>query len=306
MSARGAARLRLRELADADVPAIVEFINRATPTDPLDAAELRRWISNPAGDVEFALLEDEDDRLVAYLDISLPSEAPDRAWVDVRIPPEALTGDTFDAAVGWAEERARSHGRERVRAFTAPEEPLAPFLEARGYRPIRHSFRMRIDLEDPPPEPVWPSGIEARTLQPDEERVTHEAVEDAFADHWEFFRTPYEEWAHFMVEADDFDPGLWILAWDGGQLAGVSLCRRERPGRPGVGWVRQLGVRPRWRRRGLGLALLHESFGVFFERGTRVVGLGVDGENPTGAVRLYERAGMRVEHRTDTYERTLD
>jgi ribosomal protein S18 acetylase RimI-like enzyme len=296
---------RIRGLADEDVRRVAAFINAATPDDPLDEAELRRWLENPAGDVEFALLEDGAGRLLAYVDVSLPAEAPDRAWADVRIPGDALTGETFEAAQGWAEEQARLRGRTRLRAFTEPGEGLAPLLEARGYRPIRHSFRMRIDLEAPPPQPAWPRDIEVRTLRAGEERGVHEAVEDAFADHWEFFPTPYKEWAHFMVEAEDFDPALWILAWSGDELAGVSLCRRERPGRPGVGWVRQLGVRPAWRRRGLGLALLQESFGAFWRRGTRVVGLGVDAGNPTGAVRLYERAGMRVEHRTDTYERNL-
>jgi ribosomal protein S18 acetylase RimI-like enzyme len=37
----------------------------------------------------------------------------------------------------------------------------------------------------------------------------------------------------------------------------------------------------------------------------RRVGLGVDGQNTTGAVRLYERAGMRPSRRIDTYEKSL-
>ena len=37
----------------------------------------------------------------------------------------------------------------------------------------------------------------------------------------------------------------------------------------------------------------------------RRVGLGVDSENRTGAVRLYERAGMHVERRSDTWEKGL-
>ncbi len=72
-----------------------------------------------------------------------------------------------------------------------------------------------------------------------------------------------------------------------------------------VGWVRVLGVKWPWRRRGLGLALLLHSFGELLRRGIRTVGLGVDAENLTGAVRLYERAGMWVEHRYDICERRL-
>lgn len=295
---------RLRPLTDADIPAAVEFINAAMPDDPVDEPELRRWLTNPAGAWEFALVEDEEGRPVAYLDVDAPAEAPDRGWIDLRLPPASVAPELLDLVLGWAEDRLRLKGRALARTFSVSGSPLAPLLEERGYRPARHSFRMRIDLEAAPSPPHWPVGIEARPIRLGQERLVHRVLEDAFADHWEFFPTPYDEWAHFMVD-EDFDPGLWILAWDGDELAGVSLCRRQRPGRPGVGWVRELGVRRPWRRRGLGLALLVASFGAFWERGTKVVGLGVDGESTTGAVRLYERAGMRVEHRRDMYERRL-
>jgi ribosomal protein S18 acetylase RimI-like enzyme len=75
--------------------------------------------------------------------------------------------------------------------------------------------------------------------------------------------------------------------------------------RYGGGWVAGLGVRKPWRKRGLGLALLQRTFRLFHERGERSVGLGVDSENPTGATRLYERAGMHVESESVTFERSL-
>ena len=71
------------------------------------------------------------------------------------------------------------------------------------------------------------------------------------------------------------------------------------------GWVSELGVAPAWRRRGLGLALLRESFRRFRETGETVAALGVDSQNPTGATRLYERAGMRVLWRADVWEKEL-
>jgi len=64
-------------------------------------------------------------------------------------------------------------------------------------------------------------------------------------------------------------------------------------------------VRPPCRRRGLGLALLHQAFTWFWERGERRVGLGVDTENPTDARRLYERAGMRAVWQADVYQKVL-
>ena len=73
----------------------------------------------------------------------------------------------------------------------------------------------------------------------------------------------------------------------------------------GVALIGILGVRKHWRGRGLGRALLLQGFGALYGRGKRVVGLMVDAGNETGAVQLYESAGMRVASREDVYERRM-
>ena len=67
--------------------------------------------------------------------------------------------------------------------------------------------------------------------------------------------------------------------------------------------MRILGVVPEYRQRGLGQALLQHTFAEFAKRGFKAVGLGVDAENPTGAVRVYERAGMHVERTNLIFEK---
>lgn len=111
----------------------------------------------------------------------------------------------------------------------------------------------------------------------------------------------FEKWEHWTVKREDFDPTLWFLAFDGDQLAGASLCKYQVD----VGWVDDLGVRRPWRRKGLGLALLHHSFSEFYRRGMRKVGLGVDTQNLTGATRLYKRAGMQPVREYIGYEKEL-
>src|SRR5439155_25355916 len=98
---------------------------------------------------------------------------------------------------------------------------------------------------------------------------------------------------------------LWWLAEDGGELAGFSRNSWHFSGAPSFGWIDSLGVLPAWRRRGLGTALLRHSFLDFRSRGATRVGLGVDTENVTGAVALYERVGMRIHRSSDTYEKVL-
>ena len=110
-----------------------------------------------------------------------------------------------------------------------------------------------------------------------------------------------EEWKHSRFDDPEFDPTLWPIAWDGDEVAGFSLNRY----RMGIGWIRTLGVRRPWRKRGLGEALLLHSFGEFYRRGTKTIGLGVDAQNPTGATRLYQKAGMYAASEFVTYEKEL-
>lgn len=174
--------------------------------------------------------------------------------------------------------------------------------EAEGYRPVRFFWRMEIELEEVPPIPTWPAGIELRPFdQTLHEQQVHQAHMEAFQDLWSFTYRSFEEWKRHFIEGSEYKPELWKIAWERDQIAGLAICHY----RMGDGWVAVLGVRRPWRKRGLGLALLHQAFGAFYERGTKKVSLGVDAASPTGATRLYQRAGMRVGSEYVTYEKEL-
>lgn len=202
------------------------------------------------------------------------------------------------------EARARELGLPCTHATTLARDAAALELFARrGYRDVRHYYRMVIDLDGPTPEPAWPDGLEVETFRLEDALAFHAVLDEAFEEEWNFQSTPFEEWRTHRLEAPDFDPDVWWVVRDGDELAAVL---RGDPKREGMGWVGALGVRRRWRRRGLGLALLHHAFGEFRRRGETAVGLGVDAENPTGATRLYERAGMRVAREAIVFAKELD
>ncbi|MBI5840533.1 MAG: GNAT family N-acetyltransferase [Chloroflexi bacterium] len=171
-----------------------------------------------------------------------------------------------------------------------------------GYIPVRYHWRMEIKLEDAPPVPVWPEGVELRPfIREQHERAVWQAQNESFRDHWGSRDVTFEEFTHSRFDDPEYDPSLWAIAWDGDEVAGVSLNRF----RMGIGWIRTLGVRRPWRKKGLGLALLQHSFGEFYRRGMKTIGLGVDASNPTGATRLYKRAGMYAASEFVTYEKEL-
>ncbi len=87
-------------------------------------------------------------------------------------------------------------------------------------------------------------------------------------------------------------------------MAGFSLCRSGR--RPGIGHVGDPGgASSRGGNGALGVARCSSTRSMSSGPGTPKAALGVDAENTTGAVRLYESAGMRVTHRLDIYEKVL-
>ena len=171
-----------------------------------------------------------------------------------------------------------------------------------GYFSRRYHWRMEIKLEEAPAAPVWPKGIELRPFSREAySRALWEAQNESFRDHWGSHDISFERWEHGKFASEDFDPTLWVVAWEDDQIAGFSQNRY----RMGIGWVGTLGVRRPWRRKGLGLALLTHSFGEFYRRGKTTIGLGVDASSPTGATRLYQRAGMYIASEFLTYEKEL-
>ena len=61
-----------------------------------------------------------------------------------------------------------------------------------------------------------------------------------------------------------------------------------------------------WRKRGVAKALIIQSLKVLRERGMAEAALGVDAENPTGALRLYENCGFRCVKRWGCFRKPLD
>lgn len=216
--------------------------------------------------------------------------------------------DAAGRGVGrWLLERAARRGREAgsrlLQAGMFAENAAARALfAALGFREARHYFRMRIDLDREPEPPQWPAGIEPESFRADDARAFHQAMQEAFAEEWGFHALPFDEWRRMRLELPETDVSLWFIARDGDAIAGFARCEE---GREGGGWIGALGVLKPWRRRGVGLALLRHAFCEFHRRGESRVGLGVDAENPTGAVDLYERAGMRVTKEDIVFEKEL-
>lgn len=220
---------------------------------------------------------------------------------------------------GWLEARAREsaaeHPTDRPVVFGswADDQRLAKraLLEHLGYRMVRGFFEMRRDDLDRVEVPPMPVGLEVRPIPTDRAsmRRLFDADSEAFRDHWGGWvanDATFQEW----LDEPNADPGLYVVAWDGDEIAGAVINHIPRADNEAFGfkrgWLESVFVRRPWRRRGLAAALVTRSLVVLREAGADHAMLGVDAENPTGAVGVYERAGFRVAKRSWAYRRPME
>jgi ribosomal protein S18 acetylase RimI-like enzyme len=192
--------------------------------------------------------------------------------------------------------------------FEPPDARSA--LGSRGFVPVRHGFEMlRPSLEDIPEVPV-PAGIEVRPVEPEQRRRIWEAEVEAFAGHWGAGADDRSEerWQEFLADPL-MDLSLWQVAWDGDEVAGMvrPFINADENTRFDVrrGWCENISTRAAWRGRGVASALIVRALRALRERGMTEAALGVDAQNETGALRLYQKMGFREAARETEWRRPL-
>jgi ribosomal protein S18 acetylase RimI-like enzyme len=305
-----ATELAVRAPTPRDAAAIAEVLNAHAVATGRPADEtpdgVRRWFEledlDPEHDMFLAV---EGGRIVGYADVSAPGDERDVVYADLRVPPggERVVERLLEEVEHRAAELAAAGAHIRAPANEGDDDYRAA-LSRHGFHVVRSSFTMGIDLGQATEQPAWPAGLESRPFDRGEERAVYDAYVEAFGDHWGFVAESFADWCTWNL-GPNADTSSWRLVEDGGEIAAVCLSDPSRGDDPLLGWISVLAVRRPWRRRGLARALLVESFDLFRALGRRRAGLGVDSENTTGALALYESVGMRVTSRSDTWERLL-
>jgi ribosomal protein S18 acetylase RimI-like enzyme len=220
------------------------------------------------------------------------------------------------AMLATLEERAADVAREQpsdgpstLQAGDDAESGADALLLESGYEPIRHGYTMVRPNLDPVPGARLPDGLEIRPVRDEDLRAIWEAAHVAFRDSWGY-REPTElEYELFLTDPLQSDRTLWRVAWDGDQVAGqvrgfINTDENERFGQK-RGWVENISVGRPWRKRGLARALINEVIAALRERGMTEGALGVDTQNVSGALRLYESVGFRPVTKSTTYRKPM-
>jgi ribosomal protein S18 acetylase RimI-like enzyme len=271
--------------------------------------------SDPARDVAIA---DIDGRIVGY-GRAASNQEPDGRRIYELLPfvdPTVAGEEVFTAMVDALELRLRTiasehpDGEKLFETFGADRAPeREALLRAYGYEPVRHGYSMvRPSVDDLPDAPL-PAGLEIREVLPEHLPAIWAADQEAFRDAWGFRPATEGDYQRFLTDPVMSDTSLWRVAWDGAEVAGqvrsfINAEENERFGRK-RGYTENISVRRPWRRRGLARALIAASFPLLRARGMTEAGLGVDTENVSGALRVYEGCGFRPISRNTVYRKSL-
>lgn len=282
-----------------------------------DANELGNDFKTPGFDLEkdSLVVISPEGKIVAYQDVFAVHTTPVHPHVMGRVH-KAYHGIGLGTyLLNWAIrhshhvlDKVPEDARVSMRTWIVSTwEPAIQLFKDNGLELSRVFYEMVIEMKEAPPKPKWPEGITVRSYNhPEEAEAVFRVIREAFRDHFGHIEEPYEEsfkrFKHFRFNDERFESDLWFLAMDGDQIVGASLCAKYGYESKDHGNVSTLGVLRPWRRCGIGLALLLHSFNVYWERNQKYVRLGVDSDSLTGAVRLYEKAGMHIHRRYDTYE----
>ena len=224
------------------------------------------------------------------------------------------------AMLGWCEARLAANAASLpdrasvpavMQAFAFGADPGAvTLLERSGWTRQGHGFEMIRPTLDDIPDVAMPEGLVVRPIGTDHasRRRVWDAAADAFRDHRSEPEWTEEDWGHFLGDQAQ-DPSLWVVAFDGDEIAGAILGKIDPAENAHHGRERGIAdvvfTRRAWRRRGLARALLARALVRLRDHGMTSAYLGVDGLNPNQAMTLYSSLGFEVASKSIDFSKPL-
>ncbi len=239
-------------------------------------------------------------------------------WHSVQILPELRNTTLRRAMFRYDESQITKMAKSRGSSGQIPiklwslEDPSdwRDLVLSEGYRPVLHFYEMiRPNLQGVP-DVSLPKGLELRPVRPNEYRKIWDASREAFRGKPWFLEEYYsEEYFEAWQHSPSFTPDLWLVAWDGDDVAGMA--RNEIPADQNMefhrsrGHTQHLSVMPKWRRKGLGRALLAASLALMREKGLNEADLDVETQSTTGELDLYLSMGYKVTKRYAHFQKLV-
>lgn len=307
-----------------DYEVVTSLLNQSMSADKVKhralTAEMENYYSklpefSPSEDAFFAMVDGEPIAWVS-LQPRLESEG-DQIYRHYVALPEASRGMGLRAAlINLVEKRAVERAADLPAgqtswleaSFSSNQGQAIALIKAKGYQPVRYFFFMTRSLAEPIKDQPMPAGFYQRPLTEADYRAIWQANQQAFSEHWGHAETTEQ---HFQMFLEDplTNPDLWQIAWHDEQVAGMVLNFLDEQENEEFnrlrGYTEDIAVLKPFRRRGLAKALISKSMKMFKEMGMEETALGVDTDNQTGALELYQSLGYETERKMTVYRKQL-
>lgn len=210
-------------------------------------------------------------------------------------------------------ESLKSRGMKIIEAGAAGNKPEAIRLwESLGFKSVRVFSLMKRDIGN------IPSGIgENKDLR--FKRLEKASLEDlkllnwlfneAFKEHYNYRPDTIEETRYFLEEDPIFKEQEWLFTLLQDKpvgYIGVGIDRKYNEEKnTKAGWILSIGVLKPYRLRGIGTRLMIEGMKILKAKGTTEAMLGVDDQNPTKAIKLYEKVGFKAVRKDIAFQKNI-
>jgi mycothiol synthase len=305
---------------ETDLEAIAKLYENCEQVDQLGywttVEDLRQFYSSPQFDpaLDLRLWENNQGQLMAVgsLSRSKPGD-PAEGFLGFRVHPQFRGKILERDMIAWGTQRLQEAYRDqpgeiKLRSSCRTDQPdRVKRLEEWGFVADRYFFEMQRDLHQPIPQPQLPAGFVVRTVNVEEAKAWVEMFNQTFIDHWNHHDLTLEQYQHYLKSSDYCSHLDLVATAADGRLAGFCESQihpydNQRNGR-NEGWINVLGTRRGFRQLGLGRGLLLTGMQRLKNEGMDIAMLGVDSQNPSGALRLYESVGFQKRHTSISYVR---
>ena len=263
-------------------------------------------VCNPVHD---CLIVEVDDQMIGYTWLTWWSEPDVELFLHLGwLVPEWRRKGIGRAILRWQEQRLRQIAQTQPTTkpcvFGGNADENQPgnraLLLSEGYRVAFTFVWMNCQLPTDPIELTpLPAGLEIRPVEREQLPAIYAANVEAFSESPASLDT-YETWLRDLGEPD-LDTSLWVVAWDGDQIAGYVISTSDAAGAH-TPWV---ATRRPWRRRGLGKALMTRMLRRCQERGMTQADIGTRVENPGNSLHLYESVGYQIVSHHPRYRKPM-
>ncbi|MGM0751013.1 MAG: GNAT family N-acetyltransferase [Bacillota bacterium] len=257
------------QTSEADIQEMMDSIPEADRRGLWDEGDL----------VAISILTEKDHRLPSLI-LALPNDHM-----------ELYIGEMAEELFTSARRKKETNSDSKTIILSANLDKEKMAFEKHGFTPTRYWFQMKKDLKDLSVASVS-SSYRISSFNPDTEAESlHQVFEEVFSDHFDYHPSSLDEFMKRFLRPS-FDPDLWFVLREEKDLVGFVFCSVNNETR--LGEITHLGIRKKWRRKGLAHYLLNYAFSKLKEQGMTTAALSVDSDSYTDATIVYQNAGMYV------------